>query len=126
MVVAYEYVTHFAQMHPGYDCMVATVKHILEIAKHVGNVFVGFPPSGSILCEAVNLVSRSCRTYKFAAGTFHLGTRNSDWGDHQYGDIYHYNREQGQLARGGLIRRKKCPIIYVADLQGRVSMKCFP
>ena len=82
---AYEYAVSFRQNHPGYDCFVTDVGSLIDISKAIGNVFTGYPPVGGILARAANDVSRMrgklCNVVANLHSTFHVGSRNSDWGD---------------------------------------------
>ena len=69
-----------AQLHPGYDCVVATRAALTRALPMLGDVFLGFPPVGALLAEALAHADPGCVTARNAALTFHLGARNGGWG----------------------------------------------
>lgn len=93
--LAYEYTLSFQQNHPGYDFMVLDTMALLDVSKSVGNVFTGYPPVGSVLTRAVNdlarVRSKPCKVITNMHSTFHVGSRNSDWGDVEAKEIINRN-----------------------------------
>ena len=77
---AYQYALTFAQVHPGFDTVVMPRGMLPEVIDIVGSVFVGFPPVGGLLAEAVSHLDRSCVTTRHVPVTFHVGKRNGQWG----------------------------------------------
>ena len=77
---AYQYALHFAQMHPGFDTIVMPRRMLPGVINTVGSVFVGFPPVGGILAEAVSHSDRGCVATRHVPATFHVGSRNGQWG----------------------------------------------
>jgi len=122
--VAFEYAMAFSQLHPGYDCFVVASELLEKVANLVGNVFVGYPPAGSILAEAARSVDRLCVTARRIPGTFHVGSRNGEW---QGGDAAQYIEFNGQLAKLARKQQKasKCRSVTFKTKGYGVS-KCYP
>ena len=121
--MAFEYTTKFAQLHPGYDCFVVATDLLDKLVDKVGNVFVGYPPAGSILAEAARSVDRMCVTARRVPATFHVGSRNGEW---QGGDAAQYISLNGQLAQN--VRKgkpSKCRPTAFKTKGGGIS-KCYP
>ena len=82
--LAYDYTLSFKQYHPGYDCVVLDTQALVDISKSVGNTFTAYPPVGNVLVRAVNDLARArgknCKVATNLHSTFHVGSRNSDWG----------------------------------------------
>jgi hypothetical protein len=114
----------FSQLHPGYDCFVVASELLGKVANLVGNVFVGYPPAGSILAEAARSVDRLCVTARRIPGTFHVGSRNGEW---QGGDAAQYIEFNGHLAQLARKQQKasKCRSVTFKTKGYGVS-KCYP
>ena len=74
-----------AQLHPGYDCVVATHEALARALPMLGDVFVGFPPVGGLLAEVLAHADPGCVTVRNTALTFHYGARNGGWGSSSSG-----------------------------------------
>jgi hypothetical protein len=61
---AYRYTNMFAQLHPGFDCLVLPMTLLDKVVAAVGNVFTGFPPVGSVLAEAARVADPNCVAIK--------------------------------------------------------------
>ena len=125
LATAYNYTAAFAQLHPGYDCLVAKIDVLPKILQGVGDVFTAFPPVGSVLCEAVKIAENACTTVKSVSATFHVGSRNGDW---EGGDAAEYIRQNALLAkaaRKGWKKRPKCKAVQFRSNSGRYH-QCFP
>jgi len=80
-----------AQLHPGYDCVVATHEALARALPMLGDVFVGFPPVGGLLAEVLAHADPGCVTVRNAALTFHYGARNGGWGSSTTPDVAKVN-----------------------------------
>lgn len=120
MELGYDLAQQFQQNHPGYDCFVAPVYTVQRIAEKVGSVFTGFPPCGSVLAEAAHLADRTCVTARKMPATFHVGSRNGEWGNQVMSQL------NGALARQ--LRPKKTPKCRPIAVRGRgfTQSKCYP
>jgi len=78
------------QNHAGHDCFVFERRSIPFLQLYLRGIFVGYPPVGSKLVDAMNCVSR----YRLISGkhiTFHLGVKNGGWGT--WSAFEYYNRK---------------------------------
>ena len=87
------------QRHAGYDCFFWRRDRTPLVSLFVRNVFVGYPPVGSHVMEALRCVfGTKYREIRGAHHTFHLGDRNGGWSQH--GQYEHMNRRAARLAPG--------------------------
>ena len=81
MHIPFEYAISFGQHHPGFDCVVIKKSTLKRVFPLIGDVFVGYPPAGSILNQAIaSIARREAVTMTHMHSTFHIGSRNSKWG----------------------------------------------
>lgn len=94
------------QRHPGYDCFFWRRKQTDAIRLYVRGVFVGYPPVGRVLAEALRCVARSYREVRGAHHTFHLGDRNGGW--NKYPEYEHMNRRAAKISPSAFSRVAGC------------------
>ena len=95
------------QRHAGYDCFFWRRDRTPLVSLFVRNVFVGYPPVGRHVMEALRCVfGTKYREIRGAHHTFHLGDRNGGWSQH--GQYEHMNRRAARLAPGPFRRVARC------------------
>ncbi|CAJ1366800.1 unnamed protein product [Effrenium voratum] len=97
------------QLHPGSDCFVFETKRIPAMLPALGYVFIGSPPFGQLLLEAMKTTSRSEPQIVWNRHlTFHLDLqrRKFDWKDnsHESQEFVLYNNIAGfGLSENGIV-----------------------
>ena len=88
-----------AQKHPGYDCFFWRRDATPALRLFSRGVFVGYPPVGKHLTQALQCCATSKLGYREVRGrkhTFHLGDRNGGWT--KFPEYEHFNRKAARRA----------------------------
>lgn len=85
------------QRHAGYDCFVWRRGATPYLRLFTRGVFVGYPPVGRVLKDALKCVSTTFAEIKGRKHTFHVGDRNGGWST--FPQYEHYNRKASKRAQ---------------------------
>ena len=105
-------------MHPGFDTVVMPRGVLPGLINSVGNVFVGFPPVGGMLAEALSNLDRSCVATRHVHVTFHIGRRNGHWGGN---DTWGVNTSTASSGAGPLHQEASSGASVLLDLNQRLA-----
>lgn len=84
------------QRHAGYDMFVWRREATRALRVYTRGVFVGYPPVGRHLRDAMSCAVSSFKEVRGTHDTFHVGERNGGWS--QFPEYEHYNRKAAKRA----------------------------